>query len=144
MSSRALLDINVLLALFDADHVDHERARRWVESEIASGWASCAITQNGFVRIISQPRYPSPISPAEAIELLEGACAGVHHEFWPCQLSLLEAEVIDRSRVHGPRQVTDAYLLALATTNDGRFVTFDHRVALSAVPRAAEARLVIL
>lgn len=141
---RALLDINVLLALFDADHIDHERARRWLESEIASGWASCAITQNGFVRIISQPRYPSPISPAEAIDLLDGACAGAHHEFWPCQLSLLDAEVIDRSRVHGPQQVTDAYLLALATINDGRFVTFDHSMALSAVPQATEASLVTL
>jgi hypothetical protein len=53
---RALLNINVLLALLDSDHVDHERARDWINTEIRHGWASCAITQNGFVRIISQPR----------------------------------------------------------------------------------------
>ena len=65
--SRALLDVNVLLALLDADHVDHPRARRWLETEIDDGWASCAITQNGFVRIVSRPRYPSPIPPAQAL-----------------------------------------------------------------------------
>jgi uncharacterized protein len=58
--TRALLDINVLIALLDSDHVDHQRVRGWVDAEIAHGWASCAIAQNGFVRIISQPRYPSP------------------------------------------------------------------------------------
>ncbi|MBO0833188.1 MAG: VapC toxin family PIN domain ribonuclease, partial [Actinobacteria bacterium] len=62
--TRALLDINVLLALLDVDHVDHLRARQWLEREIESGWASCAITENGFVRIISQPRYPSPVPVA--------------------------------------------------------------------------------
>ena len=86
--SRALLDVNVLLALLDADHVDHLRARWWLEAEIDDGWASCAITQNGFVRIVSQPRYPSPISPAQALDLLGHACATPHHEFWPCALSL--------------------------------------------------------
>lgn len=68
----ALLDINVLLALLDSDHVDHGRAHQWLDDE-SDGWASCAITENGFVRIISQPRYPSPISPAEAIGLLRRA-----------------------------------------------------------------------
>ncbi|CKL71895.1 Conserved protein of uncharacterised function with PIN domain [Mycobacterium tuberculosis] len=67
---RALLDVNVLLALLDRDHVDHERARAWITGQIERGWASCAITQNGFVRVISQPRYPSPISVAHAIDLL--------------------------------------------------------------------------
>ena len=70
---RALLDINVLLALLDADHVDHRRAQDWISGEIQHGWASCALTQNGFVRIISQPRYPSPVSPFEAVERLRRA-----------------------------------------------------------------------
>lgn len=70
---RALLDVNVLLALLDRDHVDHERARAWITGQIERGWASCAITQNGFVRVISQPRYPSPISVAHAIDLLARA-----------------------------------------------------------------------
>src|SRR3982751_3646652 len=112
---RALLDTNVLLALLDQQHVHHRRARDWLEDEIAGGWASCAITQNGFVRIVSQPRYPSPVPPAQATSLLEQACSTEHHEFWPCDITILDKASIDRSRVHGPRQVTDAYLLALAT-----------------------------
>lgn len=141
--SRSLLDINVLLALLDSDHVDHERARDWLSGEITSGWA-CAITQNGFVRILSQPRYPSPVAPAVAADILEQACATCHHEFWPCEISVLDSGAIDRNRVHGPRQVTDAYLLALATRRGGRFVTFDQSVVLSAVPGATPENLAIL
>jgi toxin-antitoxin system PIN domain toxin len=140
----ALLDINVLLALFDRDHVDHGRARTWLESEIALGWASCPITENGFVRIISQPRYPSPISPAEAISRLAAATQQPHHKFWGCDLSLLDAHVVDRSRLHGPRQVTDAYLLALAAANDGRFVTFDQSVSVAVVTAASPDNLAVL
>lgn len=142
--TRALLDINVLLALFDTDHVDHRRASDWLDAEIESGWASCPITQNGFVRIVSQPRYPSPVPPAHAAGLLEQACSTEHHEFWPCDVTILDKALIDRSRVHGPRQVTDAYLLALATKHGGRFVTFDRSVALSAVPAATPENLTVL
>ncbi|MDZ7578484.1 MAG: TA system VapC family ribonuclease toxin [Candidatus Nanopelagicales bacterium] len=142
--SRALLDVNVLVALLDTDHVDHRRARKWLEAEIESGWASCAITQNGLVRIMSQPRYPSPVTIAQAIALLAPACATQSHRFWPCDVSLLNAEVVDHTRVHGPRQVTDAYLLALAVKHKGRLVTFDRAIALSAVPGASEANLTVL
>lgn len=142
--TRALLDINVLLALLDSDHVDHGRARDWVSAEISHGWASCAITQNGFVRIISQPRYPSPVSPGVAIGLLARAAGTEHHEFWPCSVSLLDEKMIDHSRLHGPRQVTDAYLLALAASHDGRLVTFDQSVPLTAVPAATAANMTVL
>ena len=141
---RALLDVNVLLALLDSDHVDHERARDWIAAEVQQGWASCAITQNGFVRIISQPRYPSPVAPSQALDRLARATSTEHHEFWPCTVSLLDAAVVDRSQLHGPRQVTDAYLLALATVYKGRFVTFDRSVPLSAVHGAEEANLTVL
>ena len=142
--SRALLDINVLVALLDSDHIDHERAREWLDDEIGSGWASCAITQNGFVRVISQPRYPSPVSPTEAIDLLSQACAEPHHAFWPCDTTLLDASVIDRTHLHGPRQVTDAYLLALATHHEGHFVTFDQAIPITAVVGATPANLTTL
>ena len=142
--TRALLDINVLLALLDSDHVDHSRAHEWLDDEIDTGWASCAITQNGFVRIISQPRYPSPIAPAEAIGLLRRACDSAHHEFWPCDLSLLDPGIVDSARLHGPRQVTDTYLLALATAHDGRLVTFDRSLAVSSVHGATMDRLTVL
>jgi toxin-antitoxin system PIN domain toxin len=141
---RALLDVNVLVALLDADHADHRRARAWLEVEIGSGWASCAITQNGFVRAVSQPRYPSPVPVAAAIERLERAARGEHHAFWSCAVSLLDARVIDRERLHGPRQVTDAYLLALAVAHQGRFVTFDGAIPLAAVAGAGVDHLVVL
>ncbi|WP_283608901.1 TA system VapC family ribonuclease toxin [Mycolicibacterium poriferae] len=142
--TRALLDVNVLLALLDSDHVDHSRVRQWISAEISQGWASCAITQNGFVRIVSQPRYPSPVPPAQAIRTLARAAATDHHEFWPCSVSLLDDAVIDRSRLHGHRQVTDAYLLALAVANGGRFVTLDRAIALDAVFRAKSEHLVVI
>jgi len=141
---RALLDINVLLALLDSDHVDHRRAHDWLEAGIEHGWASCATTENGFVRIISQPRYPSPISPAEAIDVLGRACDGGPHEFWSCDVSLLDAKLVDRSRLHGSRQVTDAYLLALATMHDGHLVTFDHSLSIASVEGAGEDHLTVL
>ena len=141
---RALLDINVLLALLDSDHVDHERAHHWLNEEIAAGWASCAVTENGFVRILSQPRYPGPVPPAQAIKLLRQACRSGHHAFWPCDVSVLDPRVVDGLRLHSPRQVTDAYLLALAVAHEGRFVTFDRSVTLTSVQGATEDHLTVL
>jgi toxin-antitoxin system PIN domain toxin len=141
---RALLDINVLLALLDADHVDHQRAQEWISGEIQHGWASCALTQNGFVRIISQPRYPSPVSPFEAVERLRRATSTEYHELWPCSISFLDDRCINSRHVHGPRQVTDVYLLALAVEHRGRFVTFDRSIPLSAAPGATPEHLVVV
>lgn len=141
---RALLDVNVLLALLDSDHIDHERARAWLTEEIEQGWASCAITQNGFVRVISQQHYPSPVSPSHAIDLLARATRTRYHEFWPCTVSILDVNAVDRSRLHSSKQVTDAYLLALAVANGGRFVTFDQSIVLNAVPNARKQHLATL
>lgn len=141
---RALLDVNVLLALLDADHVDHERAQEWLSGEIQHGWASCALTQNGFIRVVSQPKYPSPISPFEASERLRRATSTEYHEFWPCSISFLEKRRVNSSHVHGARQVTDVYLLALAVKHGGRFVTFDRSIPQSAAPGATPKHLVVL
>ncbi|GAA4816063.1 TA system VapC family ribonuclease toxin [Nocardioides caeni] len=142
--SRALLDVNVLLALFDADHADHRRAWDWLRSDIGAGWASCPLTQNGFVRIISQPRYPNAIPTGRAIALLSEAAATEHHEFWPDEVSVLDGDTIRRDRVHGPGQLTDLYLLATAVARGGRFITFDDGIPLSAVRRARPENLVVL
>lgn len=142
--TRALLDVNVLLALLDSDHVDHATASAWLDGEIGDGWASCPITENGFIRVISQPRYPSPVSPAVAVDLLDRARQGGHHAFWPCDVSLLDDTTVQRDRLHGARQVTDAYLLALAVRHSGRLVTFDRSLPLSAVPGAKARHLVVL
>jgi len=96
------------------------------------------------VRIISQPRYPSPVSPAKAIAVLRQACDSGPHEFWTCDVSLLDARLVDGTRLHGPRQVTDAYLLALATARDGRFVTFDRSLSIAPVKGAGKDHLTIL
>ena len=141
---RALLDVNVLIALLDADHIEHVTARAWLEREIDTGWASCPITDNGFVRILSQPRYPSPVPPAEAIRRLEQAKRTAQHEFWPCDASLLDGRLVDATRLHSARQVTDVYLLALAVAKGGRFVTFDRSIPLSAVFGAQRHQLVVL
>jgi uncharacterized protein len=142
--TRALLDINVLVALLDADHLDHERAWHWADVELGGGWASCPITENGFVRIISQPRYPSPVSPHRAAELLRASRDDSDHEFWACDRSVLDPDFLTTSHIHGPRQLTDAYLLALAIEHAGRFVTFDQRISADAVPRARPENLVIV
>lgn len=141
---RSLLDVNVLIALFDADHADHRRARTWFEAEIEQGWASCAITQNGFLRVVSQPRYPSPVTPTEAMRRLRQATRTDHHLFWPCDLSILDQTLVDGSAIHGSRQLTDVYLLALAVAHDGRLVTFYRSVPRSAVAGATPDSLVTL
>ncbi|MDX8152310.1 TA system VapC family ribonuclease toxin [Patulibacter brassicae] len=141
---RALLDVNVLIALHDESHTQHVAARRWVAEEIAAGWASCALTENGFVRVVSQPRYPADVSPSMAIEMLRAATSTPHHERWPCDVALWDGSAIDATRVHGPKQVTDLYLLALAVRHGGRLVTFDGRIPRSAVPGATDEHLVVL
>jgi uncharacterized protein len=141
---RALLDVNVLLALLDQAHVQHATAREWMHSHIQHGWASCPLTQNGFVRIISHPNYPRGITSAAAISLLRGAVSAEMHEFWPADISLLNEETVEPSRVLGPRQITDLYLLALAVRNSGRFVTFDRGISIAAVRAASQDNLVVL
>ena len=67
---RALFDVNVLIARFDPAHVHHERAHRWWKLNKTSGWASCPLTENGFVRILSQPKYPNTIPTRDALRRL--------------------------------------------------------------------------
>lgn len=141
---RALLDVNVLLALLDADHVDHVRARTALAGPVAGGWASCPLTENGFVRIISQPRYPNPCTPAEAIALLARATGTAQHQRWADDVSLLDGAVVDPTGVLAPGQVTDVYLLALAVAHGGRLVTFDGGIPLAAVRGATTANLLVL
>jgi toxin-antitoxin system PIN domain toxin len=141
---RALLDINVLIALLDPDHSLHEQAHRWFGRNVRSGWTSCPITQNGCVRIMSHPGYPNALPVRSVMERLSEATRSPHHEFWADDLSLLDPRVADANRIHGPRQLTDLYLLALAVRRDGRFVTFDTSVPLSAIKGAQARHLVPL
>lgn len=141
---RALLDVNVLIALLDADHSLHARATDWFARYEDGGWSSCPITQNGCVRVMSHPAYPNPLPVRAIVERLGEATRDKRHEFWPDDVSIVDEGCIDAGRVHGPRQITDVYLLALAVRHGGRFVTFDGGVSIGPVPRAGKASLLKL
>jgi toxin-antitoxin system PIN domain toxin len=141
---RALLDVNVLIALLDSDHTHHVQAKVWFRANINEGWASCPITQNGCIRILTQPRYPNPLPVQAVITRLGEAVRSSHHEFWSDDLSLLDASLIDHDRIHGPRQLTDIYLLALAFQHNGRLATFDDKMPISAVRGVRSEHLSII
>jgi toxin-antitoxin system PIN domain toxin len=141
---RALLDVNVLIALLDSDHSLHDRSTRWFAANARHGWASCPITQNGCVRIMTHPGYPNPLPVKAVVDRLREATEGSLHEFWPDDASIVDAKCVDATRIHGPRQITDGYLLALAVQRGGRFVTFDGRVSIAAVPLAQRTNLLAL
>jgi toxin-antitoxin system PIN domain toxin len=142
---RSLLDVNVLLAIFDEDHVHHERAHEWWDANKGDGWASCPLTQNGFVRVFSQPTYRrGKTSAATALDLLRQATSRGDHAFWPDDISLLDADRFDPERILGPKQLTDIYLLALAIKNGGRLATFDRAIASRAVKPAEPRHLAVI
>ncbi|MDE2085148.1 MAG: VapC toxin family PIN domain ribonuclease [Xanthomonadaceae bacterium] len=141
---RSLFDVNVLIALLDAAHVHHARAMQWLGDNIRHGWASCPLTQNGCIRILAQPNYPNSVPAVQAAARLREAVRTVHHEFWADDQSLLDDDLFNWTHLLGPRQLTDAYLLALAVRHKGRFVTLDRRVPLAAVPGATAKHLVVI
>ena len=143
MTMRALFDVNALLALVDKEHTFHPKVRTWWTANKESGWATCAITQNGFARIMSQPHYTSPVATMDAIRLLAMGLERAEHEFWAASISITDEEIFDQSRILGPNQITDVYLLGLAVKNGGRLVTFDRGLPIKAV-RGAEARHVVV
>ena len=141
---RALLDVNVLVALLDAGHLHHGVAMDWLAAHAPTGWASCPLTQNGCLRILSLPTYPNPQPPARVAERLAVATAERGHVFWPDSLSLLEPNRLRWDRVLSTRHITDVYLLALAVERKGCFVSFDRSVAVDAVPGAQTKHLLVL
>ena len=135
----ALLDVNVLVALFDPMHAHHEAAHEWFAENRGRGWATCPLTENGLVRILSNPRYPGRMTTiGDAVERLGSFRESGHHTFWPDSASLCD-KTFRPAHVQGYRQLTDVYLLALAVKNDGRLATFDRGIPLPSVS-GAEAR----
>jgi toxin-antitoxin system PIN domain toxin len=141
---RALLDVNVLTALLDSDHTSHGVALMWFATHAGEGWASSPITQNGCIRIMSNLSYPNALPVQAVMKRLADACEDNVHEFWSDEVSLLNPNVVDSTRIHGPRQLTDIYLLALAVEQEGRLVTFDTGVPLAVVRKATPDNLVVL
>jgi uncharacterized protein len=141
---RALFDVNVLIALFQPDHIHHQRAHQWWEANQNLGWASCPITENGFVRILSQPKYPMPQTVSAAVKLLNMARESTNHEFWSDSVSLLNPVLFNADAFTHHGQITDSYLLALAFKNNGRLVTLDQDIKTSTIVGFAEQRLQVI
>lgn len=135
-----LLDINVLLALSDPRHVDHERAHLWFRTAATRGWATCPLTENGFIRIASHPSYPN--RPGDVVvtrELFGRFCAHPKHVFWPDDATLMDGGAFTFRPGLGHAHLTDVYLLGLAVRHRGHLATFDRRIPVDAVVGGAAA-----
>lgn len=145
MSRVALLDVNVLVALFDPDHVHHEASHGWFAANRAAGWVTCPLTENALVRILSNSAYSSVHETAAAIrERLGAFCESGQHVFWPDELSLRDTRLFRWPRSITHRHITDIYLLGLATYKRGRLATFDRGIPVAAVAGAEHGHLEVI
>lgn len=131
-----LPDVNVLVARQDVEHEHHKRVARWWHRQAADGWATCPLTENGFVRILGHPSYPgwpgTPQRAAAALRQLMAAIPG--HRFLSDEISLVDLSVLPSLEGVGPRALTDLYLLALAVHHGAVFATLDTRIRPELVP----------
>ena len=133
-ATRYLLDVNVLIALIDPAHVRHDGAHHWFAAKGKKAWATCPITENGVLRIVGNSRYPSsPGSPAAVADILLVLRGLGSHEFWFDDISLLDRNAANATRLLNSAQVTDSSLLALAKAHGGQLATFDHQFVADAV-----------
>jgi toxin-antitoxin system PIN domain toxin len=131
-----LLDVNALIALLDPNHVHHEAMHVWFSGRHPRTWATCALTENGLIRVLAQPSYPGgPFAPAQTIGILRRLKANhsESHELWTNDVSLTERTLFRVDYLVTPRQVTDVYLLGLAYRRRGRVVSFDRHLAWEAI-----------
>lgn len=130
-----LLDVNVLIALVDPAHVQHDAAHEWFARVGRKAFATCPLTENGLIRIIGHPRYPnSPGPPGVVIQSLAAIRSLAGHEFWPDHLSVADEKFFAAELLSSHSRVTDGYLLALAHANGGRLATMDQKLAAEVVP----------
>jgi len=140
VSGGLLLDVNVLVALAWPTHVGHPHVQKWFARHGRETWATCPVTQSGFIRILSNPSFaPNALSPAEAIRLLEEIVARPGHRFWPFEIGVVQAIRQFLPRIQGYRQISDAYLLGLALHHRGKLVTLDQGVP-SLLPEKSSER----
>jgi uncharacterized protein len=140
----ALLDINMLIALFDAAHVHHRSAHAWLEKNQSLGWATCPITENGCIRVMSQPQYPGRLPVREIARRLAAAVAVAEHTFWSDSISICDSRRFNLDHLLTSKALTDVYLLGLAKKKGGRLVTFDRTISSAAVTGARAEHLLIL
>jgi uncharacterized protein len=138
--TRFLLDINVLIALIDPAHVQHDKAHAWFAAKGHKAWATCPITENGVLRIVGHPRYPnSPGSPAAVADVLAALMELPGHFFWPDDVSFLHSPQVNSARLLDSAHLTDSYLLALARAHEGQLATLDRRLVTDAVIQGDQA-----
>jgi toxin-antitoxin system PIN domain toxin len=138
--TRFLLDVNVLIAMIDPSHVQHDHAHDWFAAEGKQAWATCPLTENGVLRIVGAGRYPnSPGTPAAVAELLTVLRGLSGHEFWPDDITFINNPGVNSARLLNSGQVTDTYLLALASAHGGKLATFDRQLVVDAVVNGATA-----
>jgi len=126
----ALLDVNALIALAWPNHVHHEAARRWFTAHRRDGWATCVLTEAGFVRVSCNPAaVRHTVTPGEAIALLRRLRQLESHAFWPLDRSLTDLPQQLAGRLQGYRQITDAVLLAAAMQRGATLATLDSGLA---------------
>lgn len=147
MTNPWLLDVNVLLGWLWPTHETHKAAQIWMQNHRQEPWATCPVTEMGFLRIVTNRSF-SPHAPgwAEAVKILRKHTEGSpNHSFWQDSLTLAEVDLRLGRRIKGPNQITDAYLLTMAVHHKGRLVTFDYRTQ-SLAPKGSEEHdaLVIL
>jgi uncharacterized protein len=124
--TRYLLDINLLIALAWPQHIHHAQAHAWFGKTGHQAWATCPVTQLGFIRISSNSKIiPAAVSPREAIAMLDKISSLAGHEFWPDDVAPVAASTFASLALVGHRQVTDAYVLALAQHHKAALATFD-------------------
>jgi toxin-antitoxin system PIN domain toxin len=132
--TRFLLDVNVLIALVDPAHVQHEAAHAWFGRVGHKAFATCPITEMGLLRIVGHPKYPNSPGPPSAVAGALQAMRGLKgHAFWPDGISLVDNGLVVASLLSSHARVTDTYLLALACANRGRLATLDARLATEVV-----------
>jgi toxin-antitoxin system PIN domain toxin len=130
-----LLDVNVLIALVDPAHVQHDQAHAWFARVGRKAFATCPLTENGLVRIVGYPKYPnSPGPPSDVLQSLVAIRAMPGHEFWPDDISIADEAFFAPELLSSHSRVTDSYLLALAHANGGRLATMDQRLAADVLP----------
>lgn len=142
--TRFLLDVNILIALIDPAHVQHDKAHAWFARSGRKAWATCPLTENGVLRIVGHARYPnSPGTPAAVAELMARFLGHPGHEFWSDDVTLFDRRRVHAARLLDSAQVTDSYLLALAVAHGGKLATFDRQLVTDAVVNGAQALHVI-
>jgi toxin-antitoxin system PIN domain toxin len=143
MARVALLDVNVLVVR--ADHVHHELAHDWFADHHEAGWATCPVTENGFVRVVAQlSAGDAALRPAVILDHLRTFCRDRHHRFWPAAVSLADHSLFQTGLIRGHRQLTDVYLLGLARKMEGCLATFDGTIPLASVAGATRDHLAVI